>query len=81
MRIVIREPDGRNINIRLPHRIIFNRITAFLASTFFKNRGMQFTRRQAFCFIKSINTVRRANPGLKLLEMKSADGQYIEIQL
>ena len=81
MRIIIKEPDGRNINIRLPSRIVFNRITAVFAPMVVKNRGIHFTRKQALHFIKAINSARRKNPGWKLVEIESSEGQHVEIQL
>lgn len=80
MRITVKDSE-RNIKLAFPTGLLLNRLTALLAPKILSKHGVRLSRRQMLKFIKALNRFRRRNRKWKLVEVKSADGEHIEITL
>ena len=80
MRIVVKSSEG-NIWLPIPSGLVFNPLTACFAPKFLKEQGVEITRAQAIAFVKELNRYRRKHPKWVLMEVESADGDYVKIKL
>ena len=70
MKIVLKDSDWRSpITLRLPATLVLKALS--------KKGGATLTRKQAVRFAREL----RRFKGLKLIEITSADGEYVEITL
>lgn len=81
MRIIVKQEKGKNIRILLPSRLVFNRFSAALIPLALKNSDLKINRRQARTMVKTILDCRRRFPNWSLVEVDSADGEHIRINL
>lgn len=81
MRIIVNDNEGTNLHFTVPSGLILNRLSAGFASKGLRKYGVSMTRQQMLCMIKEINQFKRHHKGWKLVEVQSADGEYVEITL
>lgn len=81
MRIVVNNNDRRPIKIRFPMGLVLNRFTACFAPLVLRNSEVKITRKQAIRLIKELKRCKKRFPDWKIVEVKSADGEYVEIKL
>lgn len=81
MRIVVKPDDGKKLKILLPTGLILNRFTAALAPKYLKEQNIHITKKQAVSFVKALNCYRRKHPEWVLVEVQSADGEYVKIKI
>ncbi len=87
MHIVVREKDGKKINIRLPSGLVFNGLTAKIAEVAIKKNGgedaPQITAAQFRRLFREIKTGRRIlhERGMTLVEVSEKDGDYVLVDL
>ncbi len=81
MKIIVKESQGTNLWIPFPSCLVFNRFSAgFLAKTV-NGKGVRMDKAQARVIIKALNRYRRKHRDWVLVEVLSADGNYVEIKL
>ena len=82
MKIVINSNDFRKpIRLGFPTALVLNRLTACFAPMVLKNEDIPITRKQAVRLIKEIKRCKKRFPDWKIVEVKSSDGQVVEIRL
>ena len=83
MKIIINGND-RHVPIKLlfPTGLVLNRLTVtFIPKALKDNCGITITRKQALRLIKELRRCKKRFPGWKIVEVKSADGECVEITL
>lgn len=80
MRIIVRS-DDTNINLPLPTGLVLNRVTAALAAWAAAENGVHITGAQMYALIGAIRDFKRSNPDWCLVEVESADGEYVMVKL
>lgn len=81
MRIVVKSKDGPNIWLPIPSCLVFNRFVAGIAPKYLKEDGIEITKEQAVAFIRALNQYRHKHPDWVLVEVQSAEGEYVKIKL
>ena len=77
MRIHVKKNEKWTFRLSIPTFILFNRFTAFLASI-----GKEdITYRQAWTLMREIKRYRRENGKWKLVEIRTSDGEEVEITI
>lgn len=78
MRIIVKDSDMRfPIKLHLPTSILLSRF----ALRFLPPSMKSITREQAKKLIRELKRCKKRYPGWKLVEVHSADGEYVEIRL
>ena len=80
MKITVRS-EGFNLRIPIPTGLIFNDLTAGLAPHFLEKNGVTITKKQARTFIRTLRKFKRRHRNWTLVEVESANGDYVEIKL
>ena len=81
MKLVVKSKDGPNLWLPIPSGLILNRFAAGLAPQYLKEYGLNITKEQAVLFVRALNRYRRAHPEWVLVEVESADGDYVKVKL
>ena len=81
MKIIIRDPKDKNLTIRFPSFLVLNAVSAMLLAKIMRKYGANISRQQAKLFIKELNRYRRHHRNWKMVEVQSADGEYVEIKI
>lgn len=83
MKIVIKVPERRAIRIMLPSRLVFNRPAIALWFAFAKDTtdALPCSKEQLFSLIDTIRACRRQFPDWTLVEVTSANGEYVKVKL
>ncbi len=81
MRIIVKEEEGRAIRVLLPTGLFLNSFTAAIAAKQMERYGVSLTRKQAVTFVKTLNRYRKSHREWVLVEVQSADGDYVKIKL
>ena len=81
MRILVKEHEGHTIRLMLPSGLVLNSLTASFLPKYLEEQGIHITREQARVFVKELNRFRKRHKDWKLAEVKSADGDIVEICL
>ena len=86
MRIYIREKSGQKIKLRIPTALIFNNLTATIATGAIRKHvdfpdGVNLTPAQGRALVRAIRECKRRYPRLNLVEVDSADGDSVRIRL
>ena len=77
MRIRVKTNERWTFRLCIPTFLLFNRFTAFLVS-----RGEEeLTYRQAWTLIREVKRFRRKNGKWKLVEVRSCNGEEVEVIL
>lgn len=80
MKITVRSEDT-NLWIPIPTALFLNDLTAGLAPQFLAPYGVTITAKQARKFIRAMKKYKRRHRDWVLVEVQSADGDYVEIKL
>lgn len=81
MKIVIEGASGKNIHLHLPSRLMLNRATAAVLPSVLEQSGISISRKQVIYLLDTIHDCRRRFPDWVLVEVNSADGEYVEVKL
>lgn len=82
MKIHVIENGVQKVNLHLPTGLLLNRFTACLAPHFMKdNDSPPLTGAQAYRFIKALKEYKANHPEWVLVEVQSANGDYVEIRM
>ncbi|MGN1002915.1 MAG: hypothetical protein ACI4PC_09100 [Oscillospiraceae bacterium] len=82
MRILVKEAEGRGVNIVLPSRLVLNSLSARAAASLVSRKtGVSIPGSAAAEMIRAINRFRRRHPDWCLVEVDSADGERVRIKL
>lgn len=81
MQIYIKENEGHEIHLRFPARLAFNSLTASVAPGILQKHGISLEKEQVVAFYRVLHTCRKRHKNWKLLQMRSSDGDVIEIVL
>lgn len=80
MRITVRSDEHR-FRIPIPTGLVFNDLTAALAPKFMEQNGITITAKQARKVIRAMRKFKRRHRDWVLVEVQSADGDYVEVKL
>ena len=80
MRITVKS-DEVNLCIPFPTGLVFNDLTAALVPKFMEQNGVMITAKQARKFIRAMRKFKRRHRDWTLVEVQSAEGDYVEIKL
>lgn len=81
MKIVVVNPPNKDIRLTIPTGLVLNRLTAAVAPKCLRNSGVSITGKQAAAFVRELNRFRRAHPEWVLVEVQSANGEYVKVKL
>ena len=81
MEIVVKNSDGPNIFLPIPTGLVLNRFAAGLAAGYLRKYGLAVTKEQTAAFLAALHQYRRSHPEWVLVEVESADGDYVKIRL
>lgn len=81
MKIIVKEGNGENLNIKVPTGLVLNHATAGFVSKICKDKGVDISRKQFLMFLKALRTYKKSHPEWKLLEVEESGGERIEIIL
>lgn len=81
MRILIDEHSGHKIHLVFPSSLLLNRVAARFASKMLAKNDIPISPEQVNCFVKELRHFKRRHKDWKIIELQSADGDMIEIQL
>ena len=80
MHIRVKEKNTK-FRLALPTGLVLNRFTALLSPRFLKDKGIEIDRAKAVAFVKCLNRYRRSHKDWVLVEVESADGNFVKIKL
>ena len=82
MRVTINGNDHHiPIKLLFPTGLVLNRLTVHFIPKALKDSNISLTRQQALKLIKELKRCKKRFPNWKLVEVKSADGECVEIKL
>ena len=79
MRIVIESKEGQSLRLWFPTGLALNAGTLALGQKYLRCYGV--SRKQAATFLHLLNQYRRRHQDWILVEVESADGDYIQVRL
>jgi hypothetical protein len=77
----LRREKWPNIRLPIPTGLVLNRWGVGLVLDSLKKYGLNVTKEQAVDFARFLNRYRRSHPEWVLVEVESADGDYVKIKL
>ena len=81
MKILVKENGGHTIRLIFPSGLVLNSVSASFLPKYLEEQGIHITRDQARAFIKELNRFRKRHKDWKLVEVRDAKGDYVEIRL
>ena len=88
MRIYVKSPGSRTINIALPTRLILNNLTATIGTKQLNKYINANTQEEIFLspvevrkFIRLIHELRKKYPDWYIVDVESANGEIVKIKL
>ena len=81
MLIKVRSTDGPNLTIPLPTALFCNRLTAGFAAKAMAQNGWHATPEQMAKFFRVARQCKRRNPDWVVVEVQSAEGDYVYVKL
>lgn len=81
MRIYIKEESGKKWTFRIPIGLAFNRVTAGAIAKQCQKEGSDISKKQLRALIKEVKAYKKSHKSWKLVEIDSADGNHVEIDL
>ena len=81
MKITVHSNDSKNIRLQLPTGLCLNPVMAMILPSFMKQNGMAVSRNQMLILIRAVNQYRHRHPEWVLVEVQSADGDYVQITI
>ena len=76
-----RSKDGPNLTIPLPTGLFCNRLTAGIAAKAMAQNGWNATPEQMARFFQAARRYKRKHPDWVMVEVQSADGDYVYVKL
>ena len=80
MRIKVIDGDTR-LDLPLPTGLVLNRFTAEIAARAAADNGVNLTGAQVNALIRAAKDFKRSHPDWCLVEVESADGEYVMVRL
>ena len=82
MRVTINGND-RHVPIKLlfPTGLVLNRLTVHFIPKALKDSNISLTRQQALKLLKELKRCKKRFPDWKIVEVKSSDGECVEVKL
>ena len=81
MLIKVRSTDGPHLTIPIPTGLFFNRLTAGIAAKAMAQNGWNATPEQMTRFFQAARQYKRKHPDWVMVEVRSADGDYVYVKL
>ena len=81
MLVKVRSTDGPNLTIPIPTGLFCNRLTAGIAAKAMAQNGMTITPEQMVRLFKTVRRYKRNHPDWVMVEVQSADGDYVYVKL
>lgn len=81
MRIKVKDGETFRLNLPLPTGLVLNRLTAGFACKAMEENGVQITYRQMVKLICAIKAYKRSHPDWVLVEVRSAGGEEVSVQI
>ena len=88
MRIYVKSPGSRTINIALPSRLILNNLTATIGTKQINKylgestqKDVALSSQEARKLIKLIHQLKKKYPDWYIVDVESADGEIVKIKL
>ena len=81
MKILVKGNGGPTIRLIFPSGLVLNFVSASFLPKCLEEQGIHITREQARVFIKELNRFRKRHKDWKLVEVRDAKGDYVEIRL
>ena len=81
MRIYIKEESRKIMNLRIPLGLAFNRVTAGFIARRCRKEGTNISKEQLRALIKEVKKYKKSHKSWKLVEVDSAEGVHVEINL
>ncbi len=83
MRIRIQESGGHRYRLTLPTRLVVNAVTATVCAKVFRDRDpvKGIDGRELRRWARELHRVRKKHPGLLLVDIESANGETVQIEL
>ena len=82
MRIHIRDADnGKRFRLWLPTGLLFNGLTARIASKVLQKKGIDITVTQMLSLLNTIRDCKKQHPDWVLADIQSADGSILYFKL
>ena len=81
MKILVNSPGQKGIRLHFPTVLGLNPIAALFLPKIFRQNGTAITRKQALAMVRAINRYRRSHPAWKLVEVRSTNGNHVDIVL
>ncbi len=79
MKIAIYAPGRRGVRFRLPTSLFLNRISARIAAKAAQTSDMPYTSDQIYALMTAVKDFKRKNGDWTLVEVQSANGEYVKI--
>lgn len=81
MRIRVREKGGTNLFVPLPTGLICNRLTALIAARAASEYGVRVSPARLVRLFTALKRYKKQHPDWVLVEVHSADGDYVSVKL
>lgn len=81
MKLILRSAGSRPFHLLLPNGLALNGLTAAILSRCLSSHGVTVTGQQLRTLRQELKRFRRLHKDWVLVEVESADGEYVKIQL
>ena len=81
MKISVIEPGKREKRIRIPTVLVLNHLSAYIAAKVAEKNGVPITFEQIYALITTLRDFNRSHADWKFVEVQSAGGEYICVQI
>jgi len=81
MKISVIDPGKRSIRIQIPTSLVLNRVGAHIVVKAARKNGACLTFEQVYALITALKEFKRTHADWKLVEVESADGEYVCITM
>ena len=81
MLIKVRSTDGPNLIIPIPTGLFCNRLTVGFAAKMMEQNGITATPAQMMKLFRTIRRYKRKHPDWVMVEVQSAEGDYVYVKL
>ena len=81
MLVIVKENEKKKLHVRIPTRLLINSLTAIIAPKFLNDGEFKVTAKQLLKFFHVIHKCRRRFKKWDLVEVKSANGDYVRVRL
>lgn len=81
MRIIVETASSKSIRLRIPTGLIINPLTAWIAAKVTQENDVTLTYEQACALFAALKDFKRTHGEWKLVEIESANGDFVEITI